>query len=528
MALVCCGRVQDEPRAQKRFDAQRQVLKDDFLVVKILSYLDYDTRKGITTVSKRMHDMIPLKQHFQYHDCELEIEKIRAIYENNLCDRRFMSERHPYHNASPIHWALRDGYYEEANFYLEKGAHIDTDFCNTGYFYIFYFDHPYPRVSRAVLAAYFKKAMINKKLDKVMQEPFNEAARYGKLEGLQIILKTMKRHKISFSVLSLFDPLKSAVRMGFIEGIELMLATIGAKQLSLPQKMEIVALALELGYPELLPILEKHKFPITQEQRREAAEQIAFIQKCLNNPRIMAPRPLNAAHSNIHGKDNEDIYQREYQKLTAYILYRIEKKGGCDFVQLIENLGKRRQAMAIKGNLDDLQVYGVPCEGLNRSYTPFGKAYARYGEKAARLYGKDGANFNVIANTKIGNRTVGLSQISNQQWLHPAGFNREIVLKEIAAWYQRIHQKYQADTEELAKILYYPYWLFSQQTLFFRGAPTIIAALTDAFWLHQARAPMDRENDDINCEALVYTDYADFVEDFLSHKPMPPIYNIHS
>lgn len=317
----------------------------------------------------------------------------------------------------------------------------------------------------------------------------------GDLERLIWVIKKNKDGLLPLTLEQIDNGLQDVIRGGY-DAVLLPLHYLWSIDTMDEEKQKsLIDLALRFGYPNTVRALHELGCPISVEQMQQANALRASFDR---SNCIPAPPPINSVHFNAHGGENNVVFfQKEYQQLVAYTLHCL-KQEPCDFRRLIEDLGHRRRRMACLGRLLGSEFYGVPTN--QPMYTYFSPTYELYGTRVHEKY-------SVLPKTITGmlnGRTLELTQIHDNCWLHPNGKDREEILKHVASLCQRALE----DNNPLLTFGSIIWWL-SHAPPFLRGTPTLIYALLDAVCLYH-QIPLLTKLPDLNCEALLYDNEEEF------------------
>lgn len=340
---------------------------------------------------------------------------------------------------------------------------------------------------------------------RTLQEILEKGCVTGNLKYIHWVIDKQRETGLPLPVSAILPSIEKLIYGGFDEILSFISPFWDLSSLPEERKNHLINTAIEIGYPHTVQVLEKIGFVLSEEQQHRCAELSAIL---IEEPLASVPPPINSFHHQAHGGDeNQQIYQHEYRVAVAYALYHL-KKTDCDFLKLIENLGHRRQRMAVLGKLHGLEYYGAPTN--QQMITYFSTPYAEYGEKIHKKY--PFLPFCVTA--QLNGRKIELTQINEDSWLHPDGEHRNEVLQEVVSLCQKIcttvypAQKKNALAYELGKII----WWMSHAPPFLRGTPTVLSILTDALWIYHGFLPPSKSLD-LNCEALTYDTLEAFAHD---------------
>lgn len=180
---------------------------------------------------------------------------------------------------------------------------------------------------------------------------------------------------------------------------------------------------------------------------------------------------------------------------------------------MVESLGDRRRSMAVQANFSLLDSHGFPNVRL-AMFTLYGPDswFAPYGKRIKTKY-EGRLPLQIVY--RCADAALNLTRFEKEKWLHTSGVeNRNLGLNEIALLTRHILKTKYNTPLDMAKDMYHMYWLFSHLAPFERGTPTISGIFVDALWLAKGFYPPQKEFDE-NCEALVYDNPQEFVQELL-------------
>lgn len=342
----------------------------------------------------------------------------------------------------------------------------------------------------------------------MLQELLEEYCLLRQINAISGILKNAREKGLSLSPLK---PLENAIRRGFEDVISELCIEMDLSQLSEVEKKSLVAISVEMGYPELLPLLQKLGFPVAREHQLKM-EELIVVQNILS-PCISFPEPINTSHDLLHGgDDNRSIAAREYKLMVGYAFNYI--RTGGSFRTLLDNLIHRRIHMAVLCKLILIEEYGTP---TNRAMTTwYHPIYNAYGERIKEKY-----RLPVKVEVSIQGKKIPLTVLTTRAWFHPDGTHREEVLQEVAHICESNFRTICGE-DEFAGPLSRVIFLLSHQPPSLRGTPIVMRTLVDAICLSQLRDPIDPRRD-LNCEALTFVDIEKEFPDFFASTTSLPI-----
>jgi hypothetical protein len=337
---------------------------------------------------------------------------------------------------------------------------------------------------------------------RTLQEILEHGCATGNVKYIHWVIEKQQETGLSLYCDDIVKSLEKLMQGGFDEILCCIPNLWNIYSLSKEQKSHLVDSALEIGYPSTALVLEKIGCTLSLAQQKRLSELQTIL---VEEPLAVVPVPINFAHHHAHGGDeNQHIYHREYRIAVSFVLHQMQEKP-CDFLKLIENLGHRRRRMAALGKLNGVELYGSPTN--QQMITYFKQPYDEYGRKIHEKYPL--LPFSVKA--QLNGRTLYLTQINEDSWLHPDGDHRAEILQEIVSICQRVHTTFYPPEmrgelmHELGKII----WWMSHAPPFLRGTPTILFILIDAFWIYHGFIPPSKSLD-LNCEALTFDDIESF------------------
>jgi len=354
------------------------------------------------------------------------------------------------------------------------------------------------------LAQFFVYFGEGKERIRTLKEILDKGCSTGDLKYIHWVTEKQRETGLVLCVTDIIESIEKLVRGGFDELLSCISFFWTFSSLSEKQKNHLIDTAIEIGYPHTVLILEKLGCALSREQQQRYIQLSTFL---IEEPLAIVPAPINFIHHQAHGGDeNQQIYHHEYRIAVTYALYHM-RQSDCDFLKLIENLGHRRQRMAALGKLNGLEYYGAPTN--QQMITYFNSPYEAYGQKIHDKY--PFLPFSVIA--KLNGREIYLTQINEDNWLHPDGEHRVETLQEIAFLCKKVHTTYYPPEKscELAYDLGKIIWWMSHAPPFLRGTPTILFILIDAFCIYHGRTPFTKIPD-LNCEALTYDNTESFAQ----------------
>lgn len=436
-----------------------------------------------------------LRDYFRYRYPFLRVvslKKAEAAFERVHRNPLYLRETNIVTHSTPAWHAFQDKRYDLASQYLQWGGLLAVTEQQKEQLRQF----PsllveYPELSLRIRRAKLDGAKTEDEKRKVLQWMLEEYCHKGHLQGVQWVLKT------GFD-LSLFKPLENAIRGGFEEIVSLLCPRIKDDD-----KPSFVGLCVEMGYPELLPILKKNGFPVTEDQERRMAD-FGLLQKKLI-PHIRFPEAPNATAHAAHGGDtNKSIREKEYVDMVVYAYSAL--RNGASIKTVVNHLGDRRRRMAVLCKLKDLDNYGTPTK--KTMGTGFDSSYKEYGDRIKAKY----AEFPVKVTARIGETEIPLTTITAERWEHPDGTHRDAILTEVSRLGAPLCT---ARVDDFARPLSKIIWLISHYPPAQRGTPIILRAVVDALCLLQNHKTIDPSYE-INCDALVYADSQEFTTEFMS------------
>lgn len=429
------------------------------------------------------------------------VEKAMKVFESVNRDSAYLRDPSLIHGDPPALTALKMGHFELASLYLKWGgvlilneSHRDRVLAEPWLLV------DYPLLSEQIrnirwVASENKKAMLDHAL--------REYALFGSVEGIEWAFERADENGIT---LSLGAPLECAIRGNFEEVIH----TICEKfDISKKQKEHLVSIAVKMGYPELLPILESYGFPITEEQAKRM-EELTQVYVALESS-VRFPSAPSAMADQVHGGDgNKSLAAYEYKWMVSFVFHALRL--GIGISEIIDILQFRRRGMAGRCGLLDIHAFGFPTREDAIAFTSFRGAYKEYGDKIKAKY----RHFPIRVKTVINGAEIPLTEIDMDYWYHTNGKNRDIILNEVAKLCAPLQRCIAEDIRRpIAEVI----WLISHAPPSERGTPTILRALVDGLCLFQHRDPIDSRYE-INCDALTYVDKEEFVRDFSNKAPL--------
>ena len=363
------------------------------------------------------------------------------------------------------------------------------------------------------LAHFFVYFGVGQEKIRTLQEILDKGCTTGDLKYIHWVIEKQRETGLVLPVTDITESIEKLVRGGFDEILSCMSHVWKLSSLSEKQKNHLIDTALEIGYPSTVLLLEKLGCALSTEQRQHYVQLHTIL---IQEPLAIVPAPINFTHHQAHGGDeNQQIYHHEYRVAVAYALYHI-RQSDCDFLKLIENLGHRRQRMAALGKLSGLEYYGAPTN--QQMITYFRSPYDAYGQKIHDKFPL--LPLSVIA--KLNGREIYLTQINEDNWLHPDGEHREETLKEITSLCKKVQATYYPPQKscELAYDLGKIIWWMSHAPPFLRGTPTVLFILIDAFCIYHERTPFAKIPD-LNCEALTYDSIDSFAQYMCNRSSLP-------
>ncbi len=361
-----------------------------------------------------------------------------------------------------------------------------------------------------------------------LQTYLEEFCDKGNLKGVEWVIRNHRESGLQ--PLQLMRPLEVAILGGYEEVVHTLCRWVGPRTLRdlraspgkesghflpVPQYGNpmslLTALCVEMGYPHLLPVLEKYGFPVSEAEKR-AMRELAITQERFARF-ISFPQPLNTDHSEARGGDaNKHIRESEYKRMVGYAIHYLQKGGSHR--TLIENLLHRRRRMAVLTKLLHLDLYGRPTDCVMDT-SLVEQPYGECGERIRAKY----PNGPVRAAVPINGRRIPLTTITHKMWYHSNGRHRDVVLNEVDRWCASHFHSPRTDTE-IAYALHRPIFLLSHMPPSCRGTPIVLRAFVDALCLLQQRMPIDPKYE-INCDALYYKNIEEFVKDFTGKVSFP-------
>lgn len=474
------------------------------------SFLDPKQQKEFPEICKLIHQDSALRngrdlnQYLKYRYPFLKIgnvEKARKVFEGLQCNPAYLRETNFVTGSTPAWNAFKEKNYKLAAWYLEKGGLFAVTevqkktLCSYPLLLV-----DYPEISVRIRNAKWEGAMTGEQKQAVLQQLLEEYCHKGHLKGIKWVLKKAEDNRC---LLALQKPLELAIYGGFGDIVsELCPLMTGEKEAS------VAALCVQMGYPALLPILKKYGFPVSAGQEQQM-EELVSTQNGLAS-RISFPQAPNAISHGAHGGDaNKAVREQEYREMVGYVYHSL--RNGVSIRVLIENLLHRRRRMAVRCNLQELHHYGTPTD--RPMGTRFDSSYKAFGDRIKEKY----AEFPVKVTTRIKDQEIPLTTITAEQWEHPDGKHRDLILDEVARLCEPLRTKLQTD---LATPLSPVIWLISLAPPCLRGTPIVLRALVDGICLFQQRDPIDPSYE-INCDALVYADQREFTKAFSARAPLP-------
>ena len=428
---------------------------------------------------------------------------MKTLYRNNLKNREFDKEAPQ--NSCPARVAIaeRQGPSEDEN---SEGKKTQSKTDSSGYFGILfglllllsaplYAARFYPSDwirQNLELAKFFVHFGEPEEKIRTLQEILEFGSQTGNLKYIRWVFHNQQETQVPIPPIDILKAWERIVLGGFDRALVRMPNFSHILYIDERIQEHLVDLALEVGYPDTVAILQNLGFSISVEQQLALDELKQALDREVD---VIPPLPLNELHHNAHGGDaNREIYHKEYRTAVAFALYRMQNKP-CDFKNLIEQLGHRRRHMAVLGKLDGIKLYGIPTDCP--TFTRYNPGYTLYGQRIREKY----PDVPFIVSAFLNGRKIFLTQINEDSWFHPDGEHREEILVKINALCQKVHAAYYPEEKtcalayDLGKII----WWLSHAPPFLRGTPTIIAILMDAFWICHQRKPF--KSIDLNCEA---------------------------
>lgn len=455
---------------------------------------------------------VSLEEQFPFSNVTT-VAKAQEVFDKVGRDPEYLRRVDDRQLCTPAYFAFRElRNFELASQYLEWGGSFDTSVAHLHFLSrVDSLLFNYPRLSACIREAKWKAAKSPEQQRAVLQWILEESCHKGNRTGLDWVRK--KQIENGFPGLDPSKSLENAIRGGFTEIAAALLDMCDPSLISLEKKKALVALCVDMGYPDLLLHLQRDRFPVEDEHLKEM-EELASIQHSVS-PHVRFPGSNNAKHNDIHGGDaNLSIAEKEYKLLVGYVCHYIRK--GRNIRTLIENLCHRRRRMAVLGSLSPLDQYGQPTNAP--ALTPFGESYRQYGEKIREKY-KDLLPVQVKA--RIQGEEIPLTTFYADRWAHPNGKHRGKVLDEVASICENFRPDAMCVDSDFSIWLSQTIWLLSHLPPCMRGTPIVLRALIDGCCLLQDREPIDSRRE-LNCEALVYDDMSEFSRHFVRTTKFTP------
>ncbi|HSW72198.1 MAG TPA: hypothetical protein VLG44_02165 [Chlamydiales bacterium] len=435
------------------------------------------------------------------------LEKAERVFQSVQRNTAYLRDPSLIQGDPPALFAMKRGDYVLASQYLKWGGVLTLDESHREWI----LEQPwllvdYPQLTEQIRNIRWEAAETLQEKKAMLQQALVEYALFGRADEIKWIAERASEHNIA---LSLVRPLECAIRGNFADVIQALCTTFDVSAVSEKEKKHLVQIAVKMGYPDLLPVLESLEFPISEEQIQRMKDLTSVYEALSSSIRL--PRAPSAMADEHHGGyTNKSTAEEEYKWMVSFVFHSLRL--GVGIREILDLLHFRRRGMAGRCGLLDLHSFGFPIQPGTNTFTTFRGAYKEYGEKIRAKYRK----FPIFVKTAINGVQIPLTEIHKDYWYHTDGTNRDIILDEVAKLCVPLQKCIQEDIRRpIAEVI----WLISHAPLSERGTPTILRALVDGLCLFQHRDPTDYRYE-VNCDALTYAERQEFVRDFSARVPL--------